>query len=260
MGNVEEIVKDIKSLKIQGATNVAKAGLRAYLLRPTESVKRKVCAARPTEPLLYNALEHVTSIGPREVRAHLSRAQTSIALYAQDILKKTCVVYTHCHSSTVIKAIILAHTTKKRISVVNTETRPFFQGRKTARELAKAGIAVTSFVDSAMEQALNQADYVLLGADAILKDGVINKVGSYAIAELAFHHKKPVYILADSWKFFNKEVPIEERDFHEVWGAVPQGVKVRNPAFEKIPKKYISKIITEEGILDYKQFMRKFSP
>ncbi len=77
------------------------------------------------------------------------------------------------------------------------------------------------------------------------------------VAEIAKVHKKPIYIVSDSWKFYPKNIKIEERDFHEVWKRAPKKIKIRNPAFEKIPKKYISGIISEKGILKYSEFIKK---
>ena len=122
---------------------------------------------------------------------------------------------------------------------------------KQLREYAKEqGIKVPSNVT-------RKADIIFLGSDAILKDGVINKVGSGMIAELAYMDKIPLYIIADSWKYSSHHVPIEERNFHEVWKRVPKHIKIRNPAFEKIPRKYIKAIISELGILSYSDFLRK---
>jgi len=45
---------------------------------------------------------------------------------------------------------------RKKFEVYNTETRPLFQGRKTAKELKGAGIKVTMFIDSAMDIALSK--------------------------------------------------------------------------------------------------------
>jgi translation initiation factor 2B subunit (eIF-2B alpha/beta/delta family) len=153
--------------------------------------------------------------------------------------------------------LIYAKKGGKKFSVINTETRPLFQGRKTARELSRNKVKVTTFVDSAMNEAIEKSDIVLLGADAILRKSIINKIGSEAIAILAKANKKPVYIIADSWKFSPKNVPIEERDFHEVWDKAPEHIKVRNPAFEKIDKRYIKGIVSEYGILKFGNFVRK---
>jgi ribose 1,5-bisphosphate isomerase len=212
---------------------------------------------RPTEPMLVNALNLVNHIPKDSILAHFGFAQGKINKFAFRVIGRKKKIYTHCHSTNVIKAVIFAKKHGKKFEVLNTETRPLYQGRLTAVELAKNKIKVTDFVDSAMDEAVEEADLILLGSDAILSSGVINKIGSGAIAELAYLHKKPVYIVADSWKFSPKNVKIEERNFHEVWKRVPKHIKVRNPAFEKIDKKYITGIISEYGILSFGDFLKK---
>lgn len=46
------ICKRIKQIKIQGATNIAKAALQAYSLYPNKITKRVLLNLRPTEPML----------------------------------------------------------------------------------------------------------------------------------------------------------------------------------------------------------------
>ncbi len=254
---VEKIYKDIKDIRIQGATNIAKAAIRAYTLKQDESNKKKLLSLRPTEPALSNALNFVDKIGEKRVLGHFSDAQKKIDRLVFKLLKNGMVVYTHCHSTNVVKALIYSKKKGKKFEVYNTETRPLFQGRTTARELAQAGIKVTTFVDSALLEAIKGAGIVLLGSDAILKKGFINKVGSAAIAELAHDHKKPVYVVADSWKFSPKNVKIEDRDFHEVWANAPEHVKIENPAFEFVDKKYVKEIISELGALKFDSFVEK---
>ena len=255
---LKKIYSDIKTVKIQGATNIAKAAAKAYAMDKSEKNKKRLLSLRPTEPTLSNALNHLDKWPKEKVLSHFKKAQDKINKYVYNLIKKkNAVVYTHCHSTNVNKSLVYAKKKGKKFSVINTETRPLFQGRKTAKDLSKARIKVTTFVDSAMNEAIKKADIILLGADAILKDGVINKIGSGAISTLARAHKKPLYIVADSWKFSPKNVPIEERDFHEVWKKAPKSIKVRNPAFGKIPKKHIKAIISEYGILSYSNFLKK---
>ena len=127
--------------------------------------------------------------------------------------------------------------------------------------LKKAGIKVTMFVDAAASIALTKsqktkkANLVLLGADAILKKGVINKVGSGMISQIAKAEKIPVYILTDSLKYSSKRTKIEQRAFEEVWKN-PK-IKIKNPAFELIKRKYITAIISEFGILPYRKFLKE---
>ena len=77
------------------------------------------------------------------------------------------------------------------------------------------------------------------------------------IAELAYKHNIPVYIIADSWKYSKKKIPIENRSLNEIWDRAPKGIKIKNPAFEFVPKKYISWIVTEFGVMKYEDFVKK---
>jgi ribose 1,5-bisphosphate isomerase len=248
-----QIARDIKEIKIQGARNIAKAALQAYSLIPTAVSKKKLLSLRPTEPMMENVLDMAEKgKSLKEIHSHFEDAQQIINKKVLKLIKNKDVIFTHCHSTNVVNALIYAKKKGKNFEVYNTETRPLFQGRKTARELKKAGIKVTMFVDSALgialskKQGTKKATKVFLGADALLKKGIINKVGSEVIARIARQEKIPVYIIADSWKFSKKKVPMENRKLNEVWDKAPRGIKVKNPAFEFVKKKYITKIITEK--------------
>ena len=220
-----KIVSDIKKIRVQGARNVAKAALKAYFLIPSPKSKERLLASRPTEPMM----EHVLSL-----------------------VKNNDAIFTHCHSTNVNNALIYAKKRGKKFEVYTTETRPLYQGRITALALRKAGIKVTIFVDSAVgialskEQGTKKVSRVFLGADAITKKGVINKVGSETVAKLARQEKIPVYIVGDSWKFTDKKIPTEQRELDEVWDRAPKGIRIKNPSFEFVDKKYITRIITEK--------------
>jgi len=259
-----KICKNIKSIKIQGATNIAKAGLKAYNLIPTKASKKKLLSLRPTEPMLENVLDLAEKNIPTEqIQDHFQQSQNKINKQVNKLIKNNNVIFTHCHSTNVIKALIYAKKQKKKFEVYNTETRPLYQGRKTAKQLKKAGIKTTMFTDSAIgvalskEQETKKPNFIFLGADALTKKGIINKIGSETIAIIAKKNKIPVYIIADSWKFTKSKVPIENRSLNEVWDQAPKNIKIKNPAFEFVPKKYITKIITEYGIQTYRAFLKR---
>lgn len=265
-----KIAKDIKEIKIQGARNIAKAALKAYSLIPTKNSKKILLSLRPTEPMLSNVIERIENHPEdyEKILKHFDEAQEKINKYVFKIIKNNDIIFTHCHSTNVVNALIYAKNHGKKFKVYNTETRPLFQGRKTSRELRKAGIEVIQFIDSAARIAMTgsfldgkseKVDKVFFGADALLKKGIINKVGSGMFAQVAYDNKIPVYIVADSWKYSPKKVKIEERDFHEVWKKLPKNskIKIENPAFEFVPKKYITAIISELGIWKYDEFIKK---
>ncbi|MCS6828205.1 MAG: S-methyl-5-thioribose-1-phosphate isomerase [Caldilinea sp.] len=150
----------------------------------------------------------------------------------------------------------------KRIHVWVDETRPRLQGaRLTAWELMRAEIPMHLIADNAAGHLMRtgQVDAVLFGADRVAANGdVANKIGTYKLAVVARENGVPVYAavptstidlsLADG-----DAIPIEERSAEEVThidGVViaPAGVPVYNPAFDVTPHRYITAIITEEGV------------
>lgn len=283
--SVAQTVAGIRSLRIQGAERIAAAAvlaLQAELKRYRNSPQlphkladahHALMNARPTEPFLRNCLNaiiHSDSFSVPELQRrielvlqHIATADQHILAYTRAIIPKRGRIYTHCHSSTVTRALLDVAKRGYGIAVHQTETRPRYQGRITATELARAKVPVSHYVDSAMRLALKQSDIALLGADAITADGkVVNKVGSELAAETAFRYGIPLYICTNSWKFDPATVhglrePIEERAATEVWEKAPKGVTVMNPAFERIHPRWIKGIVSELGIHTPKQFVRE---
>jgi len=259
----EQICKDIKSLKIQGAVNVAKEGVKALKLKHDPKSIKKLISLRATEPALRNAIKFSLKDikkNPDKALKHFEETKKKIIKIGARKIQNDSIVFTHCHSSTVTGVIKEAFKTKK-FKVHCTETRPMFQGRKTAKELAAAKIPVTMFVDSAARHALKKADIMLIGADAILSNGkVANKIGSALFAELADKYDVPVYVCTDAWKFDPMSVQgyeekLEERDAKEVWPNPPKGVKIRNPAFELVDPCFIEGVISELGVYKLASFV-----
>jgi len=249
--SVNSVVARIKNLKIQGATNIAVAALNAYFSAKNRAdAKRKLLASRPTEPMMRKVLELASKGAPKqEILDRLRTDMEKISEIGARKLGATKAIFTHCHSTTVINII-----KRSRVKVVyNTEARPLYQGRITARELAPL-LKVVHSVDSNMDGLLAHSEVVLIGADAILPSGVLNKIGSAQLAKLAYLRKIPVYVCAHSWKVVNS-IKVEERDPSEVWKS-PRGVKVVNPAFDLVENKYISAIICEKGVLTPKRLFR----
>lgn len=248
------MVEQIKNLKIQGAQNIAKAALQAYMHANDRALAfKKLVIARPTEPMLKNVLKLAEVGNPEQVLGKLASDEDKLVKLAVEKLKGTRSVYTHCHSSTVLKII-----KSVRPSVVyNTETRPLYQGRVTTEEIASFGVKVVHSVDSLMASQIEKSDVVLLGADAITAHGFYNKVGSLAACMLAKILKKPVCVCAHSLKFSKEKIDIEQRDKKEVWDKSINNIEVVNPAFEFVPKEYVGKIASELGVLAFNEFLKR---
>ncbi len=274
----------------------SKAKDQKEFIKELNEAREELISTRPNEPLMRNALSYVLSqvdvsdlnhflkrksneednltylhtiaklkqkvySAIDQAETHLNNSKQIIQKYASKLIKEGMRIFTHCHSSTVIE--VLKHAWKNGIGfeVWNTETRPLYQGRKTATELSKAGIPMNHFVDSYSDDALSVCNLMFIGADAITSRGeVINKVGSEMIAKIAKLHRIKVYVFADSWKSSHESIhrkeEIEQRDPKEVWETSLKGIDIFNPAFELINPRYISRIVSEVGIHKPKKFVK----
>ena len=190
--------------------------------------------------------------------------------YGAELVPEDARILTHCNAGalatagygTALGVIRAAAERGKRVAVLADETRPFLQGaRLTAWELVKDGIDTTVITDNmtASMMRLGNVDLVVVGADRIAANGdVANKIGTYGVAVLAREHGIPFYVAAplstiDLRTADGSGIPIEERPDREVThvGSVrltPEGARIRNPAFDVTPAKYVTAIITEQGI------------
>jgi methylthioribose-1-phosphate isomerase len=179
-------------------------------------------------------------------------------------------VLTHCNAGslatggygTATAPMLVAREQGKKFEVIADETRPVLQGaRLTAWELMQEGIAVTLITDNTAGALMKKGeiDLAIVGTDRTVMNGdVANKIGTYTVAVLCKEHGIPFYVAApmSSIDFSipsGDAIPIEERNAEEVthiFGTcriAPEGVRVRNLAFDVTPAKYVTAIITEKG-------------
>ncbi|MFH1521940.1 MAG: hypothetical protein ABIF18_03195 [archaeon] len=262
LSRFNKILADIKSIKIQGAENVAKAGIEAFLLEPNKKSAKKILAVRPTEPLLQNAIKILLkSSYPKKTAkkflSDLKKSHEAITKRGAQLIKNDMNIYTHCHSSTVIDILKYAKKKQKKNFVVyTTEVEPLLQGRQTAKDLAKSKIKVIVAPDLAAENSLKKCDLFLFGADAFTKSVVANKIGTSTLVRLAKIHNVPRYSCGVALKF-TKKIKIENRSSREVWDEREKKIEVINPAFDKTKLKELSGVISEFGNLTPKQFVKK---
>lgn len=268
MSRSVETAGRIRRLEIQGAAAIAKAALSALAadLDADPAADRAalaglLAAARPNEPMLRNLLSLFLGRGAgpggwggvsEAILDEVREGEQRLTAFGADLIRDGMTVFTHCHSSSAVGILLEAHRRGLRFTVRNTETRPRYQGRITARELAAAGIPVVHMVDSAAKWALDGADLFLFGADAVLPSGyLVNKVGTGLFCLVARSYGVPAHCAAHTLKVVRDadDGTIEQRDPSEVWPEAPPGVTVRNPAFDRVHLKYVTGFVTERGLL-----------
>jgi methylthioribose-1-phosphate isomerase len=179
-------------------------------------------------------------------------------------------VLTHCNAGalatagygTALGVIRAAVESGKHVDVFADETRPFLQGaRLTVWELQQDGIPTTLITDNMAGYFLKSGRIgcVVVGADRIAANGdVANKIGTYSVAVLAKENHIPFFVAApistlDLSLASGDAIPIEQRAASEVTHVfgqpvAPEGTRVANPAFDVTPARYVSAIITENGV------------
>jgi methylthioribose-1-phosphate isomerase len=258
--------------------------LRAEL----ETICRELAATRPTAVNLFWAIDrmracfeaHAGEDGERLRGALLDEA---LEVHAEDVaacrrigdlgaalLPHPARVLTHCNAGALATAgygtalgVIRSAARQGKLEMVYAdETRPYLQGaRLTAWELQHDRIPVTLITDSMAGHmmATGAVNAVVVGSDRIAANGdVANKIGTYSVAVLAKEHGIPFYVAAptstvDLQTPSGAEIPIEERPAEEVTHhagsrLAPEGIAVRNPAFDVTPHRLVRAIVTERGV------------
>lgn len=199
------------------------------------------------------------------------RINQAIGAFGAALLPDGARVMTHCNAGalataghgTALGVFRSAVAAGKRLSVIANETRPFLQGaRLTAWEMLQENIPVTLITDNMAGHMMQtgEIDAIVVGTDRVVANGdIANKIGTYMIAVLARRHNIPFYVACplstiDLTLEGGKDIPIEERDINEVKGFrdciwAPEGVSIRNPAFDVTPAELVTALITEKGVI-----------
>ncbi len=245
----------------------------AHFLAELTDLCRELTAAQPNTVSLLNLCTEVLRATERETtiyvrgqaqRATLPQSASSAALkftaflahHARRIANELLpyvhsgsLLLTHSYSTTVLAALQRAHGAGKRFGVVCTESRPQREGLRMARALARSGIAVEVIVDASAALFLHGFYTLLIGADALSSDGVVNKVGTFGMALAARSVGVPVYCLAGSEKLLPRGAPftIIEQLPDELVDAEPnlQGFNLYS---DQTPLDLVTRFFTEDGV------------
>ena len=166
------------------------------------------------------------------------------------------------YSSTIVNLLLKYNNYDMEIYVL--ESRPLLEGRKTA-EILSQYFKTNLIIDAAIGKFIDQIDFMLFGADSILRDGsIINKIGTCPLAIIADAKEVDVYIVADSYKYnlrshFGEKILIEQKPSNEIYNKERkyENLEVHNYYFDTTPSKYITGIISDYGILRIHDFLEK---
>jgi translation initiation factor 2B subunit (eIF-2B alpha/beta/delta family) len=187
-------------------------------------------------------------------RQEVRTAMRRICEMAVSILPRDSTILTYSNSTTVTEALLYAASRGHLGRVIMSEARPAYDGRLQARTLMTVGVQVHYCIDMGLFSLLNDADLVLVGADAIFPEHFVNKIGTRALARVATAEGFPCYCLCATNKFLPSAgidlLRIVDHEGDEVWPASPSSIRIVNRYFENIPLSLLKGVVTERGILD----------
>jgi ribose 1,5-bisphosphate isomerase len=292
--SVDDACGNLKELNVRGGGRVARyavQALRDYAIEapssktpaeyfdPILKAGGKLKSARPTAFALTNGINYVLNRGVKcletggsveEIRNATVKASNDFLAYSMDAvtiigeigarrIKNGDTIITHSDSEAAMSIMKKAHDMGKGIRVYCAETRPNYQGHKTAAALAAYGIDTTLICDSACRMMMGDADKAIVGCDAISGNGALaSRIGVSQVATLAQEARVNFIVAAETYKvdfgtLTGRLVDVEERDPAEIatkdWMEHNPRVKFSNYVFDFTPPEYIDFYVTEKGIV-----------
>ncbi len=247
------------------------------------ALSRMMALARRLAPSVSSAAALYDQLVEEAVRVHEEDRAICRAIgeHGLALIRPGCGVLTHCNAGalatselgTATAPMYLAHARGIPFRVYADETRPLLQGaRLTSWELQRSGLDVTLICDDMAAHMMSQGlvDVCMVGCDRVAANGdAANKIGTMGVAILAKHFEIPFYVACPSSTVDlatqdGSAIVIEERDQDEVTSfgmrrTAPEGVKVRNPAFDVTPHELIAGFITDRGLIrpDFKRNLER---
>jgi methylthioribose-1-phosphate isomerase len=290
--SVDHMISIIQQLKVRGAPLIGVAAAFALLQEwhrrsdwsMSECIQdiKRLRQARPTAVNLMNGMDRLLASQTREdMIEEIYRLADEDVLLCERMASKGAAyicdgdgIMTYCNTGalatvgvgTAFGVLKKAYEQKKSFHVYACETRPLLQGgRLTAWELKKNGIPHTLICDNMAADLMKQGKIqkIFVGADRIAVNGdTANKIGTYMLAVLAFHHKIPFYVVApyttlDLNCSHGRDIEIEQRSEDEVRGVkgafgkvqwTYDGVPVYNPAFDVTPRALITDYVLDRDV------------
>lgn len=186
----------------------------------------------------------------RQFTARLEQSTAQITAQAAKLIVPGATLMTISYSATACAAFQQAFSAGKRFTVICPESRPICEGRALARELAQLGLDVRLIADAAAPALVRRCDLVLVGGDALAPEGLVNKIGSYALGLAARAGHRPFVALVPQQKYLPRfrEDSLPQEPAEELWPErAIENLTVQNRYFELVPLELVTEVVSETG-------------
>ncbi|XP_046374429.1 translation initiation factor eIF2B subunit alpha-like [Haliotis cracherodii] len=185
----------------------------------------------------------------------VASSRQKIAKITHPFITDGSTILTHSRSRVVLQVLRDAAAARRRFKVYVTESLPDKSGFETCEELSALGIPTTVVLDAAVGYVMEKVDLVLIGAEGVVESGgIINKIGTYTMAISAQAMNKPVYVVAESFKFV-RLYPLNQQDMPNQFKYQSSTLKSgrdlskEHPLVDYTPPAYITLLFTDLGVL-----------
>ncbi len=258
-----EIVEDAAGLFIDIARHGSQNPTGAEQL--FSSAVRRLARGQPTMAPVLNLLNRTCLARERawddweaftgNLTAYRDERRSQLDIMVEHAAELPCVegtLLTFSNSSTVVRLVTACRELGWPERVICGEGRPVMEGLVMAHKLTAADVPVTLYTDAALMSRIVECDGVWVGGDSLSRQGLVNKVGSRALAMLARAGEMPFISLMASDKLlphsmipFFKFLP---QNPHEIASDEADELEVVNEYYETIPNELVSYIFTEQGL------------
>jgi translation initiation factor 2B subunit (eIF-2B alpha/beta/delta family) len=156
-------------------------------------------------------------------------------------------VLVHSNSGLLLRSFQMM---KRRIKIFCTESRPAFEGILLAQQLSRAGHNVTVTTDMGAFPLIRQMDALAFGCDGLTKRGIVNKIGTSALAFAARPIGKNTFFIATSEKFAEnwEDTYLLRHGPGDQLYVGKEGISVQNFYFDLTPPEFVSGLFLEDGL------------
>ena len=195
----------------------------------------------------------------KEISKTLTVKQKKIGESGAKLIFSQSKILTISYSSHLIEIFKQAVKLRRKFTVYCMESRPSFEGRTFAEQLAAAGINTHIITDAAAGQVIQEVNMVITGADRVFESGFVSKTGSLPLAVLSKTYKIPYYIAIETDKIlyeYEQAVRFYPEDPNQVYTGRKKNLSALNYYFDSVPLDYVSKVVCEDGIFSITEFKK----
>jgi translation initiation factor 2B subunit (eIF-2B alpha/beta/delta family) len=185
----------------------------------------------------------------------IKQSSERICKHSYDLIPRGSNVFVYSNSSTVYDYLL--YSKNKNLRILCSESRPINEGISLCKNLGEKGFDVELIIDAAVFSKLHEINFILIGADAITSEGLVNKIGTSGFLMAAHNLCIPSFILCGIDKIlpYSYNLKIENKNPREIISYDLKNVKITNQYFDITPWTYVQNIITEDGIVSNEKIM-----